>query len=61
MSNVRPPLDNVEQLLSEMWVLAGKLEGKGWEYFLEVAAVLEVPRTEEACAKLSILGGRLSE
>ena len=52
---------NVEQLLSEMRILAGKLEGEGWEDLLEVAAVLRVPRTEEGRPKLPFLGSCLGE
>jgi hypothetical protein len=42
MSNIRALLQNLQQVLSEMEILAGKLEGEGWEDLLEVAAVLEV-------------------
>ena len=61
MSNVRALLDNVKQPLSEMGILAGELEGEGWEDLLKVAAVFEVPRTKEGCPKSSILGGCLGE
>jgi hypothetical protein len=61
VSNIGALLQNLEQLLSEMWILAGELEGEGWEDLLKIAAVLEVPRTEEAGPKLSILGGCLGE
>ena len=43
MSNIRVLLHNIEQLLSEMWMLESKLEGEGWEDLLKIAAVLEVP------------------
>ena len=42
MSNIRALLQNVQQLLSDMWVLAGELEGESWEDLLKVIAVLEV-------------------
>ena len=44
-----------------MWILAGELEGEGWEDHLEIAAVLEVSGTEEAGSKLSALEGCLGE
>jgi hypothetical protein len=43
MSNIRAPLQNLQQLLSEMGISAGELEGEGWEDLLKIAAVLEVP------------------
>ena len=54
-------LQDIQQLLSEIGISAGELEGEGWEDLLKVAAVLEVPRTEEAGPELSILGGCLGE
>ena len=48
---------------SEFWEFVGQLEGEGGEYEVEVAAVLEVTRTEERRPKLSVskdpLAGRL--
>ena len=44
-----------------MWISGGKLEGEGWEDLLKIAAVLEVPRTEKACAKVSLLESCLGE
>ena len=61
MSNIKALLHNVEQPLSETRILAGKLEGKGWEDLLKIAAVLGVPRTEETRPKLSVLGACLGE
>ena len=61
MSNIGTLLHNVEQLLSEMRILAGELEGEGWEDLLKIAAVLEVPRTEKTRPKTSILGGCFGE
>ena len=61
MSDVRALLQNPEQLLSEMGIPAGKLEGEGWEDLLEVAAVFKIPRAEEAGSKLAILEGCLGE
>ena len=61
MSNMRALLHNIEQLLSEMRILAGELEGEGREDLLKIATVLEVPRTEEGRPELSILGGCLGE
>ena len=42
MSNIRAPLQDIQQLLSEMGILVGKLEGEGWEDLSEIAAVLGV-------------------
>ena len=44
-----------------MGILAGKLEGEGWEDLLEIAAVFEVSGTEETGSKLPTLKGCLSE
>ena len=54
-------LQNLQQLVSEMGILTGELEGKGREDLLKIAAVLEVPRAEEASPELPILGGCLGE
>ena len=42
MSNMRALPHNFNQILLEIWILAGQLEGEGWEDLLEIAAVLEV-------------------
>ena len=59
MSKIWAPLQDLQQLSLEVRILAGKLEGEGWEDLLEIITVLEIPRTEETGSKLSILEGRL--
>ena len=44
-----------------MGILASELEGEGWEDQLEIAAVLEVSRAEEAGPELSTLKRCLGE
>ena len=61
MSNIGALLQNLQQLLSEVRILAGELECKSWEDLLKIAAVLEVSRAEEASPELSIHEGCVSE
>ena len=61
MSNIGVLLHNIEQRLSEMWMLEGQLEGEGWEDLLKITAVLKVPRTEKTGPKFSILRGCLGK
>ena len=61
MGNVGALLQDLKDLRSEIQILTGELEGKGWKDFLEIAAVLEVPRAEEASAELPIHEGCLGE
>ena len=52
---------DLEQLLPETWIPEGKLEGECWEDRLEVAAVLEASRAEEAGPKPSVREGGTGE
>ena len=42
LSDIRTCPQDMKQFLSEMWVLIGKLEGKGWEDHVKVAPILKV-------------------
>ena len=53
-SDVRVRRQDPKQLLSEAWVPASELEGKGGENCLEITPVLVVSRTEETRAEYSI-------
>ena len=61
MSNIGALLQNLEQVLSKMGILASKLEGESWKDHLEIAVVLEVSGAEEAGPELSTLKRCLGE
>ena len=61
MSNIGALLQDLEQLPPETQMLIGELECEGREDHLEIAAVFEVPRTEEAGPELAVRERRLGE
>ena len=54
-------LQDLEQLLSEKWILISELENKCREDHLEIAAVLKVLQAEEAGPKFSVCKAHLGE
>ena len=59
LSNIRVVHQDLQQFLPKLWVLVGKLKGKGWKDDLGVTSILRVSRAKETCTKLPICKAHL--